>query len=92
MLPMFKAALKHLKNALEKLHSHLSLKFPSLIAVAGAEVVFSVDCTKLQEHFSPGKREFDRVYFNFPHCGRKTGVAKNRELLARFFHRRVNQK
>ncbi|NXU37496.1 FDXA1 protein, partial [Drymodes brunneopygia] len=52
---------------------------------SGAEVVFSVDCTKLREHFSPGKREFDRVYFNFPHCGRKAGVAKNRELLARFF-------
>lgn len=53
----------------------------------GAEVVFSVDCTKLKDYFLPEQREFDCIYFNFPHCGRKAGVVKNRELLARFFHR-----
>ncbi|XP_030361222.1 ferredoxin-fold anticodon-binding domain-containing protein 1 [Strigops habroptila] len=52
----------------------------------GAEVMFSVDCTKLKDYFLPGKREFDCIYFNFPHCGRKAGVVKNRELLASFFH------
>ncbi|XP_054032152.1 ferredoxin-fold anticodon-binding domain-containing protein 1 [Dryobates pubescens] len=51
----------------------------------GAEVWFSVDCTKLKEYFSAEKREFDCIYFNFPHCGRKAGVVKNRELLAGFF-------
>ncbi|NXF77715.1 FDXA1 protein, partial [Sclerurus mexicanus] len=55
-------------------------------AIAGAEVVFSVDCTKLKDYFLAGKREFDCIYFNFPHCGRKAGVVKNRELLAHFFH------
>ncbi|NXL52488.1 FDXA1 protein, partial [Podilymbus podiceps] len=52
----------------------------------GAEVVFSVDCTKLKDYFLPEKGEFDCIYFNFPHCGRKAGVVKNRLLLARFFH------
>ncbi|KFP15612.1 Ferredoxin-fold anticodon-binding domain-containing protein 1, partial [Egretta garzetta] len=52
----------------------------------GAEVLFSVDCTKMKDYFLPEKRGFDCIYFNFPHCGRKAGVVKNRELLARFFH------
>ncbi|XP_010010196.1 PREDICTED: ferredoxin-fold anticodon-binding domain-containing protein 1, partial [Nestor notabilis] len=50
-----------------------------------AEVMFSVDCTKLKDYFLSGQREFDCIYFNFPHCGRKAGVVKNRELLAHFF-------
>ncbi|XP_061869986.1 ferredoxin-fold anticodon-binding domain-containing protein 1 isoform X2 [Colius striatus] len=51
----------------------------------GAEVMFSVDCAKLKDYFVPEKREFDGIYFNFPHCGRKAGVVRNRELLAHFF-------
>ncbi|XP_057551187.1 ferredoxin-fold anticodon-binding domain-containing protein 1 [Hippopotamus amphibius kiboko] len=49
------------------------------------EVRFGVDCTQLADAFELQDREFDRIYFNFPHCGRKAGVAKNRELLAKFF-------
>ncbi|KAM3830557.1 alpha-1,2-mannosyltransferase ALG9 isoform 4-T4 [Vipera latastei] len=51
----------------------------------GAEVYFSVNCTKLKEYFLPAMRNFDRIYFNFPHCGKKAGIKKNRELLAKFF-------
>ncbi|XP_045873896.1 ferredoxin-fold anticodon-binding domain-containing protein 1 [Meles meles] len=51
----------------------------------GTEVRFGVDCTQLADAFKPQRREFDRIYFNFPHCGRKAGVVKNRELLAKFF-------
>ncbi|XP_065800313.1 ferredoxin-fold anticodon-binding domain-containing protein 1 isoform X2 [Muntiacus reevesi] len=51
----------------------------------GNEVRFGVDCTHLADAFEPQDREFDLIYFNFPHCGRKAGVAKNRELLAKFF-------
>ncbi|XP_004689331.1 PREDICTED: ferredoxin-fold anticodon-binding domain-containing protein 1 [Condylura cristata] len=51
----------------------------------GAVIRFGVDCTELADAFEPHDRDFDRIYFNFPHCGRKAGVAKNRELLAKFF-------
>ncbi|XP_074072757.1 ferredoxin-fold anticodon-binding domain-containing protein 1 [Macrotis lagotis] len=50
----------------------------------GAEVRFGLDCTQLGAAFGAGC-QFDRICFNFPHRGRKAGVAKNRELLAKFF-------
>ncbi|KAM7137885.1 ferredoxin-fold anticodon-binding domain-containing protein 1 isoform 4-T10 [Macrochelys suwanniensis] len=53
----------------------------------GVEVCFCVDCTNLKDYFLPAKRNFDCIFFNFPHCGRKAGVTKNRELLAKFFCR-----
>lgn len=51
----------------------------------GAQVYFQVDCTKLKDFFGTAKSRFDQIVFNFPHCGKKTGVRKNRELLEKFF-------
>ncbi|CAK6448764.1 unnamed protein product [Pipistrellus nathusii] len=51
----------------------------------GTRIHFGVDCTRLADAFEQHDREFDRICFNFPHCGRKAGVARNRELLAKFF-------
>ncbi|KAL0995006.1 hypothetical protein UPYG_G00130550 [Umbra pygmaea] len=53
------------------------------VTQTGGEVLFGVDATRLPDRL--GGRRFDCVIFNFPHCGRKSSVKKNRVLLKHFF-------
>ncbi|XP_018081402.1 ferredoxin-fold anticodon-binding domain-containing protein 1-like [Xenopus laevis] len=51
----------------------------------GAVVVFGVDATDLGGNELLANKPYDQIIFNFPHCGRKAGVKKNRDLLTKFF-------
>ncbi|XP_073458534.1 ferredoxin-fold anticodon-binding domain-containing protein 1 isoform X2 [Aquarana catesbeiana] len=51
----------------------------------GALVYFEVDATRLKDYVFLTNHLYDHIIFNFPHCGRKAGVRKNRDLLWKFF-------
>ncbi|XP_055004527.1 ferredoxin-fold anticodon-binding domain-containing protein 1 isoform X3 [Boleophthalmus pectinirostris] len=79
------------KKYMMKIHEITNIMGPMGLGLhepsyCGGTVLFDIDCTKLGECMSLKGHLFDLVIFNFPHCGRKSGVKKNRELLKNFFH------